>query len=48
MTVPPETTAAAERIPVWLFLLRLLWVAVELVLVYLLAQGGDLFFYQKF
>jgi hypothetical protein len=45
-TDPPGETA--ESLPPWLFLLRVAWVAIELLAVYLLARQGDLFFYQGF
>jgi len=37
-----------DGIPLWLFLLRVLWVAVQLILVIWLGQRGALFFYQGF
>lgn len=37
-----------QAIPVWKVLLRILWIAFQLVLVYCLAQKGEPFFYQGF
>lgn len=36
------------RIPAWQFALRLLWVIVQLLLVYWLGESGAAFFYQGF
>ncbi|MGH7194462.1 MAG: hypothetical protein ACREJM_13165 [Candidatus Saccharimonadales bacterium] len=36
------------RIPAWRFVLRLVWVVVQLMLVYLLGESGAQFFYQGF
>jgi len=35
-------------IPFWQFVLRLLWVVVQLLLVYWLGESGAQFFYQGF
>jgi hypothetical protein len=43
-----ERPSSGKRIPIWQFPLRLLWIAVELSLVYLLGETGALFFYQGF
>ena len=40
--------AYTDKIPAWQFALRLLWVAVQLLLVYWLGERGALFFYQGF
>jgi hypothetical protein len=45
MTTSPSKDG---RIPAWLFSLRLLWVVVQLLLVYWLGESGTLFFYQGF
>ncbi|HWB10234.1 MAG TPA: hypothetical protein VG826_13470 [Pirellulales bacterium] len=37
-----------SRIPAWQFPLRLLWVVVQLLLVYWLGEIGSPFFYQGF
>lgn len=38
----------AGRIPAWRFVLRLVWVVLQLMLVYLLGESGAQFFYQGF
>lgn len=43
-----ESTMAEDRIPVWKFVPRLIWVVVQLMLVYLLGESGAQFFYQGF
>jgi hypothetical protein len=41
---PPQNS----RIPAWQFALRLVWVVVQILLVYWLGESGTLFFYQGF
>lgn len=43
-----RTVSENVRIPAWRFALRLLWVVVQLMLVYLLGESGAQFFYQGF
>ncbi|HVX63501.1 MAG TPA: hypothetical protein VHC19_22965 [Pirellulales bacterium] len=38
----------ADPIPAWRFVLRLVWVVVQLLLVYWLGESGTTFFYQGF
>ena len=43
-----EAVSKSERIPTWQFMLRLVWVVVQLLLVYWLGESGAQFFYQGF
>ena len=45
MSNPPLCKA---RVPAWQFFPRLLWVVVQLMLVYLLGESGAQFIYQGF
>jgi hypothetical protein len=40
--------APVDGIPLWQFVARLLWIAVQLILVICLGERGVLFFYQGF
>jgi hypothetical protein len=40
--------APVDGIPIWQFAARVLWVAVQLILVICVGQKGVLFFYQGF
>jgi hypothetical protein len=44
--VTPTTTE--PRMPGWAFAARLLWIAVQIILVLCLGERGVLFFYQGF
>jgi hypothetical protein len=48
MTLPAQLTRSIDGIPASLFALRLLWLAVQLILIICLGQKGVLFFYQAF
>lgn len=49
MTIPRASKPGSqEPLPIGWLVLRTLWIAVQLTLVYLLAQEGELFFYQGF
>jgi hypothetical protein len=39
---------AIDGVPAWQFVLRVVWVAIQLILVYWLGDRGALFFYQGF
>jgi hypothetical protein len=41
-------TSNDGRIPVWRFTLRLVWVVIQLLLVYWVGEGDAQFFYQGF
>jgi hypothetical protein len=48
MSTAEAPAEAKPAIPAWQFAARILWVAVQLSLVYCLGQKGVLFFYQAF
>jgi hypothetical protein len=49
MNVPADKIQAPEKqLPLWLLLLRILWIAVQLILVFWLGKKGQMFFYQGF
>lgn len=43
-----ESKSETTAIPAWQFVPRLLWVVVQLMLVYLLGESGAQFIYQGF
>ena len=43
-----EPEVQSVRLPAWRFALRVLLIAAELILVFLLGSGGTRFFYQGF
>lgn len=45
---PAAVAAAPERLPAWQWALRLLWIAIEIILVCWFAQKGLMFVYQGF
>jgi hypothetical protein len=48
MALTSRLLAVTEGIPVWQFVVRLLWLAVQLILVICIGERGVLFFYQGF
>jgi hypothetical protein len=48
MTLSNRISAPVDGIPAWSFVLRVLWVAFQLIAVICLGQKGVLFFYQGF
>jgi hypothetical protein len=48
MAVLERLAAPWDGIPAWIFVLRLFWIAAQLVLVICLGRKGVLFFYQAF
>ena len=43
-----NSLSQSGRIAAWQFVLRLVWVVVQILLVYSLGQSGAMFFYQGF
>jgi hypothetical protein len=43
-----EALSKNDRIPAWQFVLRLVWVVIQLLFVYWLGETGAQFFYQGF
>lgn len=43
-----QLVSQTDRIPAWRFVVRLVWVVIQLMLVYLLGESGAQFFYQGF
>jgi hypothetical protein len=48
MEMGERTSAGVDGIPTWWFALRVIWVAVQVILVVCLGRQGVLFFYQAF
>jgi len=48
MTVLERFSAPVDGIPVWSYVLRVAWVAAQLIAVICLGNKGVLFFYQAF
>ncbi len=48
MEVSEQAPKALDGIPAWWFALRVLWVAVQVILIVCLGRKGVLFFYQGF
>jgi hypothetical protein len=48
MSLSDRFLAVSDGIPLWQFTLRLVWIAVQVVLVICLGESGVLFFYQGF
>lgn len=48
MTGPVSQASHEGPIPAWRFALRLVWVIIKLLLVYMLGETGAQFFYQGF
>ncbi|HVX10511.1 MAG TPA: hypothetical protein VHC22_04985 [Pirellulales bacterium] len=48
MNTSTDSTPNELRVPAWQFALRLVWVVVQLLLVYWLGESGAQFFYQGF
>jgi hypothetical protein len=47
-THPPDKSLAVERLPAWQWALRLIWIAIQIILVCWFAQKGLMFVYQGF
>lgn len=48
VSVKRPDPAAGERLPMWQWALRLLWIAIQIILVCWFAQKGLMFVYQGF